>query len=48
MSSLLSFGLIGAGQSATGVDARTTLEIALVARESVERQLPVVLEGALR
>lgn len=46
MSSPLSFGLIGAGPSATG--ARTTREIDLVARESVEQQAPVVLEGALR
>lgn len=38
----------GVEPSVTGVDARVSLEIALAARESVERQAPVVLEGALR
>lgn len=38
----------GTQPSVTGADARIALEIALAARESVERQAPVVLEGALR
>jgi len=38
----------GVEPSVTGVDARVSLDIALAARESVERQAPVVLEGALR
>lgn len=38
----------GVEPSVTGGDARVSLEIALAARESVERQAPVVLTGALR
>ncbi|MDG4667750.1 Gfo/Idh/MocA family oxidoreductase [Mycobacterium sp. 236(2023)] len=38
----------GVEPSVTGVDARVALEIALAARASVERQAPVVLDGALR
>jgi myo-inositol 2-dehydrogenase/D-chiro-inositol 1-dehydrogenase len=38
----------GVEPSVTGVDARVALEIALAARESVERKVPVALEGALR
>lgn len=37
----------GVEPSVNGIDARIALEIALVARESVEHQAPVVLEGAV-
>lgn len=38
----------GIEPSVTGVDARVALEIALAARESVERQAPVALNGVLQ
>lgn len=38
----------GIEPSVTGADARISLEIALAARESVERQAPVLLNGVLR
>lgn len=37
--------LAGAEPSVTGIDARTALEIALAARESIETKAPVVLAG---
>ncbi|VEG56761.1 putative dehydrogenase [Mycolicibacterium aurum] len=37
----------GVEPSVNGIDARIALEIALAARESVEHQAPVVLEGAV-